>query len=193
MPNYRRWFVPGGTYFFTANLLRRDSQLLIEHIDALRAAYGDAAKRQPFETVAICILPNHLHCIWTLPAGDSDFSGRWRRIKTGFSRRLPRANDLAPGRRTGERGVWQRRFWEHVITDLDDLAAHIAYIHRAIPSSTASLPRSTIGPIPRGTGGGARMVLTRRCDRCVPAMQKVHFGKPQYTLPCAPSRFRRLH
>ncbi|MBX9898250.1 MAG: transposase [Qipengyuania sp.] len=105
MPNYRRWFVPGGTYFFTANLLRRDSRLLVEQIEALRAAYADEAQRQPFETVAICVLPNHLHCIWTLPDGDSDFSGRWRRIKTGFSRRLSRSADLAPGpppRRTGD-------------------------------------------------------------------------------------------
>ena len=129
MPKYRRWFVPGGTYFFTANLLRRDSRLLIDHIDALRAAYAEAAKRQPFETLAICVLPNHLHCIWTLPKGDSDFSGRWRRIKTGFTRRLPRSLDLALGRRPGERGVWQRRFWEHVITEVDDLAGHIAYVH----------------------------------------------------------------
>lgn len=63
MPNYRRWLVPGGTYFFTVNLLRRDSRLLVEYIDALRAAYADASRRLPFETVAICILPNHLHCI----------------------------------------------------------------------------------------------------------------------------------
>jgi putative transposase len=129
MPTYRRWFVPGGTYFFTVNLVRRDSRLLVDHIDGLRAAYADAARRQPFETIAICLLPNHLHCIWTLPEGDSDFSERWRRIKTGFTPRLPRASDLAPGLRSGERGIWQRRFWEHVITDTDDLAEHIAYVH----------------------------------------------------------------
>lgn len=129
MPNYRRWFVPGGTYFFTVNLIRRDSRLLVDRIDALRAAYEEAAERQPFETLAICVLPNHLHCVWTLPEGDSDFSGRWRRIKTGFTRRLPRGADLAEGRRPGERGIWQRRFWEHVITDTDDLAEHIQYVH----------------------------------------------------------------
>jgi putative transposase len=129
MPRYRRWFVPGGTYFFTANLARRDSSLLVDRIAALRAAYAEAAERQPFETIAICVLPNHLHCIWTLPEGDADFPGRWRRIKTGFSRRLPRESDLLPGRRAGERGIWQRRFWEHVITDADDLAAHIEYVH----------------------------------------------------------------
>ena len=129
MPNYRRWFVPGGTYFFTANLLDRKSRLLTDRIADLRAAYREASHRQPFATVAICILPNHLHCIWTLPENDSDFSGRWRRLKSGFSRRLPRDCDSAPPRRPGERGIWQRRFWEHVITDTDDLAAHIEYVH----------------------------------------------------------------
>ncbi|MCP5397336.1 MAG: transposase [Sphingomonadaceae bacterium] len=129
MPDYRRWFVPGGTNFFTANLLRKDSRLLTDQIDAFRAAYAEAARAQRFETVAICVLPNHVHCIWTLPDGDSDFSGRWRRIKSGFSRQLPREADLAPGRRPGERGIWQRRFWEHVITDTDDLAQHVAYVH----------------------------------------------------------------
>lgn len=61
MPRYRRWFVPGGTHFFTANLPRQDSSLLIDEIAALRAAYAEAAERQPFETIAICVLPNHLH------------------------------------------------------------------------------------------------------------------------------------
>ena len=129
MPNYRRWFVPGGTYFFTANLLDRNARLLIDHIDELRAAYRETSRRQPFETIAICVLPNHLHCIWTLPEGDCDFSGRWRRLKSGFARRLSRDRDPAPGRRKGERGIWQRRFWEHVITDRHDLAAHIDYVH----------------------------------------------------------------
>lgn len=129
MPRYRRLFAPGGTYFFTANLIRRDGRLLVERADLLRAAYRDAAQRQPFKTVAVCVLPDHLHCIWTLPEGDSDFSGRWRRIKTGFSRALPHDLDLAPGRRAGERGIWQRRFWEHLITDADDLERHIHYIH----------------------------------------------------------------
>ena len=128
-PRSRRGFVPGGTYVYPANRARRDASLLVDHIAALRAAYADAAERQPFETIAICVLPNHLHCIWTLPEGDADFSGRWRRIKTGFSRRLPRESDPVPGRRAGERGIWQRRFWEHVITDADDLAAHIEYVH----------------------------------------------------------------
>jgi REP element-mobilizing transposase RayT len=84
MPNYRRWFVPGGTYFFTANLVRRDSSLLVEHIDALRAAYAEAAKRQPFETVAICVPPNHLHCISTCRTATAISPAAGGGSKAGF-------------------------------------------------------------------------------------------------------------
>lgn len=129
MPRYRRLFIRGGTYFFTANLVRRDSRLLVEHINALRTAYREAARRQPFETLAICVLPDHLHCIWTLPADDTDFPGRWRRIKTAFSRAVPRTVDPTSSRTPGERGIWQRRYREHVITDSEDLAPHVEYIH----------------------------------------------------------------
>ena len=129
MPFYRRLYVPGGTYFFTVNLQDRRSRLLVEHVDALRAAYRYGRSRRPFETVAICILPEHLHCIWTLPEDDHDFSTRWRLIKSAFSRALPVDVDPAPGRRAGERGIWQRRFWEHAIRDDADLAAHVDYIH----------------------------------------------------------------
>ena len=129
MPRYRRWFVPGGTYFFTVNLIRRESRLLVEQIDLFRAGYRETIRKQPFETIAICVLPNHLHVIWKLPEGDDDFPGRWRRIKSAFSRGLSKERDPAPGRRPGERGIWQRRYWEHVITDEDDLSAHIDYIH----------------------------------------------------------------
>ena len=129
MPNYRRLYVPGGTYFFTVNLLDRSRDVLTRHIEELRAAYGAIAKELPFETVAIVILPDHLHCIWTLPDGDPDFSTRWKRIKREFSVRLPRTADANVTRRTGERGVWQRRFWEHMIRDDADLARHVDYIH----------------------------------------------------------------
>jgi putative transposase len=129
MPNYRRLFVPGGTYFFTVNLLDRRTRLLTENIDAVRAAYGYVAKRHPFETVAMCILSDHLHCIWRLPPDDHDFSRRWRLIKSHFSKALPRSANPRAGRRDGERGLRQRRFWEHLIRNADDLDAHIDYIH----------------------------------------------------------------
>jgi putative transposase len=129
MPNYRRLFASGGTYFFTVNLLDRRCALLTENIGALRAAYGHVARRHPFETIAICILPEHLHCIWRLPPEDHDYPLRWRLIKSHFSRALPRAADPGRGRRNGERGVWQRRFWEHLIRDDDDFDRHVDYIH----------------------------------------------------------------
>lgn len=129
MPNYRRIFVAGGDYFFTVNLLDRRQSLLTEHIGLLRAAYGHVQKSYPFETVAICVLPDHLHCVWRLPPGDADYPLRWRLVKSRFSKLLPRAMDARPGRREGERGIWQRRFWEHLIRDAGDLDRHVDYIH----------------------------------------------------------------
>ena len=128
MPDYKRLLVPGGTYFFTVNLADRRSGLLTKHIEHLRAAWKHVAERHSFETVAVAILPDHLHTVWTLPEGDDDFATRWRLIKTRFTSALPEA-DKGQGRRPGERGVWQRRFWEHAIRDERDLEAHVNYIH----------------------------------------------------------------
>lgn len=129
MPNYRRRFAPGGDFFFTVNLLDRRQSLLTENIRALRAAYGYVQKRHPFETVAICILPDHLHCVWRMPPEDSDYPMRWRLLKSRFTKALSRSADSRKGRREGERGVWQRRFWEHCLRDADDLDRHVDYIH----------------------------------------------------------------
>tara|TARA_R110001599_G_scaffold236514_1_gene435759 strand:+ start:2599 stop:3096 length:498 start_codon:yes stop_codon:yes gene_type:complete len=129
MPNYRRLYVPAGTYFFTVNLLDRRSRLLTDEIANLRAAYAKVARTWPFETLAICVLPDHLHCVWTLPDGDADFTTRWRLIKLNFSKSLPKACDPAKGRRPAERGIWQRRFWEHAVRDADDLEACVTYVH----------------------------------------------------------------
>ena len=129
MPNYRRLFVPGGTFFFTVNLQDRRAALLTENIGSLRAAYGAVTKLHPFETVAICVLPEHLHCVWRLPPDDPNYPLRWRLIKSRFSRTLPRERDSRAGRRKGERGIWQRRFWEHAIRDAEDLDRHVSYVH----------------------------------------------------------------
>lgn len=129
MPRYRRLFVPGGTYFFTVNLENRLTKLLTENIDALRRSYRYVRERHPFETVAIVVLPDHLHCVWRLPPEDDDFPARWRLLKSHFSRALPARADPVGGRRKGERGVWQRRYWEHAIRDDDDLERLVNYIH----------------------------------------------------------------
>jgi putative transposase len=130
MPDYRRNRVPGGTYFFTVALRDRASDLLTTRIDALRVAVRDARARAPFHIDAWVMLPEHLHCIWTLPPGDHDYSGRWREIKTAFSITIPPEEPRsAARRRKGERGIWQRRFWEHTIRDERDYAAHLDYVH----------------------------------------------------------------
>jgi putative transposase len=129
MPNYRRAFSPGGEYFFTANLEDRSSDLLVRHIDLLRQAWRTVEKRKPFETVAAVVLPDHLHCIWRLPQGDADFPGRWRLLKSEFTKALLLRMDVAEGRREGERAVWQRRFWEHMIRNQEDRQKHVEYIH----------------------------------------------------------------
>ena len=88
MSNYRRVWVPGGTYFFTVNLLERKRRLLVEHVGALRVAFRVAWAARPFDLLGIVILPEHLHVVWRLPESDADNATRWRHIKSGFSRRL---------------------------------------------------------------------------------------------------------
>jgi putative transposase len=130
MTAYRRNFVGGGTYFFTLNLADRRSSLLTENIGLLRAAFRYTRHRDPFTIDAIVILPDHLHALWTLPDDDSDFSTRWRLIKTTFSRGRRRGEPVSASRsRKRERGIWQRRFWEHTIRDNGDFARHADYIH----------------------------------------------------------------
>jgi putative transposase len=127
---YRRSDVAGGTWFFTVNLHDRQSRLLLEHVDTLRGVVRSVRQAHPFEIVAMVVLPDHLHAIWRLPEGDADYPMRWSLIKAGFSRRLPKQGEVSPSRMLKrERGIWQRRYWEHQIRDEADLAAHIDYIH----------------------------------------------------------------
>jgi putative transposase len=130
MTNYRRNMAGGGTYFFTVNLEDRRLRLLTDHIGQLRAAFRCAQARHPFAIDAIVVLPEHLHAIWTLPDGDVDYPMRWRLIKSTFSRALPSEESVSPSRAgRGERGIWQRRYWEHTVRDDDDFARHVDYIH----------------------------------------------------------------
>ena len=130
MSNYRRAWVPGGTYFFTVNLLERNRRLLVDHVDLLRIAFAQTRAARPFDVIAAVVLPEHLHCIWQLPPGDADNAARWKAIKTAFSRSLPRGERRSARRMSkGERGIWQRRYWEHLIRDDRDLAAHVDYVH----------------------------------------------------------------
>ena len=130
MPNYRRAFVPGGCWFFTLNLLERRKTLLVDHIDTLRQAVANTRENHPFTIDAFVVLPDHLHAVWTLPPDDHDFSTRWRLIKTRFARALPKRERLSAVRvARHERGIWQRRFWEHLIRDEVDYARHVEYCY----------------------------------------------------------------
>jgi len=135
MPNYRRVYQPGGTFFFTLvthNRLKifQDSQARLFLRHAMRQVQAD----RPFDVLAMVLMPDHLHCIWRLPEDDADFSVRWSCIKKGFTQSW-----LMAGGREGavpayrekfrEKGVWQRRFWEHTIRSEDDLIKHVNYIH----------------------------------------------------------------
>ncbi len=114
MPNYRRFRVAGGTYFFTINLLERRSDLLVRHIEALRAAVRHTRQERPFAIDAWVVLPEHMHCILTLPAGDDDFLNRIKAMKIRFVRAIPADERRSRVRVVrGGRAIWQRRFWEH--------------------------------------------------------------------------------
>jgi putative transposase len=135
MADYRRWYQPGGTFFFT--LVTYERRRLFEDANA-RALLGSImrsiSQERPFETVAIVLLWDHLHCLWTLPAGDSDYSRRWSAIKSRFTQEWletggaeGRVTDAQSTRR--RRGIWQRRFWEHLVRDETDLERCCDYIH----------------------------------------------------------------
>jgi len=131
MRTYIRVKQKGGMYFFTVNLAeRKDNDLLIANIGLLREAFRVTKKHYPFSIEASVILPEHLHCIWRLPEGDDDFSKRWRLIKAHFSKHIPLNEPVSNSRlRKKERGIWQRRFWEHLIKDEQDYQNHMDYIH----------------------------------------------------------------
>ncbi len=129
MPQYVRAKFKGSVFFFTVVLAERPSDLLVNEIDRLRMTYRTVQQRRPFETIAICVLPDHIHTLWALPEGDADFSTRWSLIKGGFSRGLDPRSRSASKIAKREKGIWQRRYWEHAIRDDADLERHVDYIH----------------------------------------------------------------
>jgi putative transposase len=131
MPDFRRLFVPNGSYFFTVNLLeRRGNRRLVDNIDTLREAVRKTKQERPFRIDAWVVLPEHVHMMLTLPPNDTDFSSRIRAIKIRFNRAIPATERRSETRvNNGERGIWQRRFWEHLIRDEGDFEKHFDYVH----------------------------------------------------------------
>ena len=128
--NYRRVFVPGASYFFTLTLQDRRSDLLICKIKELRIAFQRVMKTSPFTIDGIVVLPEHMHMTMTLPSNDTNYSQRISFIKSAFSRQIEPMECINSSRRTKrERGIWQRRFWEHLIRDEQDYEKHLEYIH----------------------------------------------------------------
>jgi putative transposase len=130
MSRYRRVKIEGGVSFFTLVLADRRSDLFVRHFERLRRAYDYMDRRLPITTLAICILPDHIHALWQLPDGDADYAARWSLLKAAFSRGLAPAPTRSASRITKrEKGIWQRRYWEHAIRDDADLERHVNYIH----------------------------------------------------------------
>jgi putative transposase len=129
MVQYRRNRLAGGSYFFTVTLADRHASVLTERVDVLREVVRRVRTARPFEIVAMVVMPEHLHAIWSLPEGDVDYSGRWRAVKAGFTHALRQDGMNLARNEKGEYGLWQRRFWEHTVRDDTDLARHVDYIH----------------------------------------------------------------
>ncbi len=127
MVYYRRARTSGGSYFFTLALQDRTSSLLIKHIHSVTTAFRQTRTHNLFITLAIVILPEHLHVLWQLPPHDCDYSKRWRQIKTYFTQAVIKQGVVLNKNARGEYNLWQQRFWEHQIRDARDLEQHINY------------------------------------------------------------------
>lgn len=160
MSSYRRFRVPGATFFFTVNLAERGATALTDRIDLLREAYRVTAAEQPIRCAAMVVLPDHIHAVWTLPPGDADFSNRWRKIKARFTHASglggPQSRSMLEKR---EAGLWQRRFWEHMIRDADEERRAVAFCHadpvrHGLVTDPAEWPFSTLHRDLRAKVGG---------------------------------------
>jgi putative transposase len=125
MSQYKRHYQSGGHYFFTLVTYQRSPIFSnAEKVEQLKIAINKVKKTYPFSLNAMVVLPDHLHCLWKLPEKDNNFSMRWRLIKRYFSMEV----DASVNHRK-EKEVWQRRFWEHTIRDVNDWQKHMDYIH----------------------------------------------------------------
>jgi putative transposase len=149
MPNYRRPHVTGTPVFFTLCLAERGGNMLVQEVERLRQVVAEVKTARPFAIRAWVVLPDHLHAIWELPEGDADYSGRWAAIKARFSTGMEAGTRRPSQLIRREKGLWQRRFWEHHIRDEADLAAHVRYcwgnpVKHGLTQRPADWPYSSI-------------------------------------------------
>ena len=169
MTAYRRLRLPGATYFFTLCLERPGTSTLVDHIDALRFAYARTVQELPVTCHAMVVLPDHLHAVMTEPEGGVFYSERWRRIKARFSHAIADPGDLRPSLVSKrERGIWQRRFWEHAIRSDAEFTAALRYCegdavtHGLVSDARewpySSFARRRMGALPGSLPGGHPVV-----------------------------------
>ena len=127
MSNYIRPRRPGACVFLTVTLAQRGASVLVDQIEALRAAVRKTRCDHPFRIDAWVVMPDHMHCVWTMPEGDVAYATRVQLIKARFSREVPLGHRRPSHVARRERGIWQRRFWEHHIRDSTDFRNHVAY------------------------------------------------------------------
>lgn len=127
MSRYLRPKLPGATVFLTICLEERGSGLLVQEIGLLRAAVRETLATRPFRIDAWVVLPDHMHCVWTLPEGDADLGGRVGKMKALFSRDLPEGKVRRSHVVRREKAIWQRRFWEHHLRDGAAFAEAVRY------------------------------------------------------------------
>ena len=150
MPQYIRPRVPGASVFFTLALADRQSELLVRDVVRLRQAVRQTQADWPFAIVAMVVLPDHLHAIWQMPENDTDYATRWRLVKARFSAGLAAADHRSPSKVSkGEKGIWQRRYWEHHIRSDTDFTAHVQYcwhnpVKHGLVSRAVDWPYSSI-------------------------------------------------
>jgi putative transposase len=144
--DYRRVWQPGGCYFFTVVTYQRQASLIQkEYIHYLREAFHHVRKKRPFDIDAIVVLPDHIHCIWTLPNNDADYATRWRLIKHFVTCKIYKNNT-----NKNRVKIWQKRYWEHCLRDENDRQKHMDYIHfnpvkHGYVSSPLEWPYSSFG------------------------------------------------
>ena len=164
MPRYIRPRASGATVFFTVALLDRKSDLLVRHIDCLRHAFRSTLTERPCTVDALVMLPDHLHAVFTFPEGDAAYRTRWRLIKTRFSRHFPPQLSRPSHVARAERGIWQRRYWEHHVRDNADFKAHVEYcwfnpVKHGLVEKPSAWPHSSfhrdvaLGRVPNGWNG----------------------------------------